>query len=68
VFNSLSEFLAAADAAKEQDRHLTELHPDCSPVVTDQHALSALIHQIVESGTANEVAVAIIPSLVSFQA
>jgi len=45
VYPSLSEFVSAAQAAKEQDRGFSDIHPPRSPVAPDQAALSEFIRQ-----------------------
>ncbi len=65
VFPSLDAFVDAADLALEQEAWLPDLHPVCSPIISDQAALSQLIHQCLDSPTDEneQVALGVIPSL-----
>ena len=63
VFDSLEGFLAAAREAGEQGGEISDLHPEGSPVASDQPALSELIHRLLDDGTQTDVATALIPSL-----
>ncbi|MGJ7528208.1 hypothetical protein [Variovorax sp. GB1P17] len=63
VFDSLDSFLQAAREAGEQGDELRDLHPEGSPVASDQRALSALINDLLDDGTLTDVVVALIPSL-----
>jgi hypothetical protein len=63
VFDSLQSFLQAAREAGEQGEELRDLHPEGSPVAGDQHALGALMNDLLDDGTLTDVVVALIPSL-----
>jgi hypothetical protein len=64
VFSNLSELLTAASEAKARQLALPELHPDLSPHVTDQPALSHMLAMLAEGASEEaDVAVSIIPSM-----
>ncbi|MFZ6682050.1 hypothetical protein [Undibacterium sp. Tian12W] len=63
VFQSLNDFLRSVKLAIVQEDNLCDLHPQCSPLVTDQSALCALIEKDLALNLENELTFASIPSL-----
>ena len=63
VFESLEDFLAAAREAGEQGGEISDFHPEGSPVVRDQPALSDLMNRLLDDGTLTVVVTALVPSL-----
>ena len=65
VFDSLADFVAAADDALQEGLWLSEMHPGISPVCHDQAGLSELIRTLCASDDPDHeaMAVSLMPSL-----
>lgn len=63
VFDDLAAYLAAAEAAFEDDDFLDEHHPVHAPLAADQAGLRALLSSAASQSDGDEVIVPLLPSL-----
>ncbi|MBE1158984.1 hypothetical protein [Dyella acidiphila] len=64
VFRSLGDFLDGVRRCKESGQPLREMHPELSPVPSDQVALSRVIRDLIEGADDDiSIALALIPSM-----
>jgi hypothetical protein len=63
VFENSMNFLLAVRDAGTRGLSVSDLHPDLSPVVSDQASLSHLVRNTLERGARNDLVLSVIPSL-----
>jgi len=63
VFDSISDFLNAVNAAQARGLSVSNFHPHLSPVAKDQAAMTSFMHALFQRGECNDLIVSLIPSL-----